>query len=252
MNFKNDTNYLDQHFLKDSKIIDKFINICDLSKDDIVLEIGPGDGTLTKLIAPKVKKMYVIEKDERLIDNLKKINNVEVIYGDAIKIEYPKITKIITSLPYSIIEPFIYKLRNIEFKELYMIMGKKYIDSVLNYNIDNLSLLTNVFFESVQYFDIPKKAFIPMPRVLSSIIKLSPKIGYTELELLLKNMYLMDDKKTKNALMESLININNITKKEAKNIINNLNIDGSILNKEFRLLNNNEIKTVYYKLKEML
>ena len=58
--FVNNPNELDQHFLIDKDIINSFINTCNLSEDDIVLEIGPGIGTLTKLIAPKVKKLYVI------------------------------------------------------------------------------------------------------------------------------------------------------------------------------------------------
>ena len=59
MNFLNDSDLLDQHFLINEKYIKDFIKICNLQKDDIVLEVGPGVGTLTKLIAPKVKKMYV-------------------------------------------------------------------------------------------------------------------------------------------------------------------------------------------------
>ena len=250
--FNNETNYLDQHFLIDEETIKYFIGICNLSKDDIVLEIGPGKGVLTKLIAPKVKKLYVIEKDVRLIDELKLINNVEVICDDAIKCEYPKINKIITSLPYSIIEPFIYKLINVEFNELYMIMGKKYIDSVINYEISNLSLLTNVFFDSIKYKDISKKCFYPMPRVMSGIIKLSHKKVYTKLEQVFKTIYLLNDKKTKNAIMESLIICNSITKKEAKSIICSLSLSDEILNKEFKLLSNNELKIVYEKLKDDL
>ena len=60
--FVNNPNELDQHFLIDKDIINSFINICNLSEDDIVLEIGPGIGTLTKLIAPKVKKLYVLKR----------------------------------------------------------------------------------------------------------------------------------------------------------------------------------------------
>ena len=81
--FKNDSDYLDQHFLMDEDIIKKFIKICDLNSNDVVLEIGPGKGTLTKLVASKVKKVYAIEKDVRLKEYLDKIDNLEVIYADA-------------------------------------------------------------------------------------------------------------------------------------------------------------------------
>ena len=120
--FKNNPDELDQHFLIDKDVINNFIKVCNLSKDDVVLEIGPGNGTLTKLIAPKVKKLYVIEKDIRLKKYLDKIDNIEVIYDSCLDVDFPKVDKIITSLPYSIIEPFIYKLINTDFKELYMII----------------------------------------------------------------------------------------------------------------------------------
>ena len=170
--FVNNPNELDQHFLIDKDIINSFINICNLSEDDIVLEIGPGIGTLTKLIAPKVKKLYVIEKDIRLKPYLDKIDNIQVMYDSCLNVNFPKVDKIITSLPYSIIEPFIYKIINEDFKELYMIMGKKYCDNVLGNKITNLSLLTNIYFKITKYFDIMPDSFNPKPRVVSSIIKL--------------------------------------------------------------------------------
>ena len=132
MEFNNNTEYLDQHFLINEDIINKFIDICNLFKEDIVLEIGPGKGVLTKIISSKVKKLYVIEKDIRLKKYLDKIDNIEVIYDSCLDVDFPKVDKIITSLPYSIIEPFIYKLINTDFKELYMIIGKSYVDNVLN------------------------------------------------------------------------------------------------------------------------
>ena len=142
MNFLNDSDLLDQHFLINEKYIKDFIKICNLQKDDIVLEIGPGVGTLTKLIAPKVAHMYVIEKDVRLKEYLENIPGIEIIFGDVIKYNLPKVNKIITSLPYSIIEPFIYKMKNLTNTEIYMIMGRNYIDNVVNKKITNLSLLT--------------------------------------------------------------------------------------------------------------
>ena len=229
--FVNNPNELDQHFLIDKDIINSFINICNLSEDDIVLEIGPGIGTLTKLIAPKVKKLYVIEKDIRL------------------KPYFPKVYKIITSLPYSIIEPFIYKIINEDFKELYMIMGKKYCDNVLGNKITNLSLLTNIYFKITKYFDIMPDSFNPKPRVVSSLIKLEFKKDNSEKELIFKNMYKLNDKLVKNALLESLIIVKNLTKRDAKEYIKNLNIKESILNNKFSQINNNELEELYNQIK---
>lgn len=249
MEFNNNTEYLDQHFLINEDIINKFIDICNLSKEDIVLEIGPGKGVLTKIISTKVKKLYVIEKDIRLKKYLDKIDNIEVIYDSCLDIDFPKVDKIITSLPYSIIEPFIYKLINIEFKELYMIMGKSYVDNVLNKEINNLSLLTNTFFDIEKYIDIKPNDFYPAPKVYSSIVKLNHKKELTKIDRIFQNMYKLDDKLVKNALLESLIIVNNWTKREAKEYIVNLKISNNILNTRFKLIDNNSLKELYCKIR---
>lgn len=243
--FNNDKDKLDQHFLIDKNIINKFIEICNLNDNETVLEIGPGIGVLTKQIAPKVKKMYVIEKDTRLKDYLDKIDNIEVIYDNCLKVKFPKVDKIITSLPYSIIEPFIYKIIKEDFKELYMIMGKNYIDNIINKKITNLSLLTNIYFDIDKYFDIKPESFNPKPRVMSSVIRLKYKKEYTKKELLLQNMYKLNDKLVKNSLLESLIIINNTTKKETKEIIKKYNIPNNILNTKFNMINNKDLETLY-------
>ena len=246
--FENDSNYVDQHFLADDIVIKKFINTCNLNKDDIVVEIGPGTGTLTKLIASKVKSLTVIEKDERLKEYLIRIPNIKIIYGNVLDIEIPKCNKIITALPYSIIEPFIYKLTKTYFKELYMIMGSTYVNNVINKKITNLSLLTNTYFNVEKYFDIEPNSFNPKPKTMSSVIKLTKKEKINELDLIIKSMYEQKDKKIKNALMESLIKIKKITKKESKSIIKSLKLDDELLNHKFEEISNEELKILYEKL----
>lgn len=249
MDFINDSDYLDQHFLVDQDVINSFIALANFQKDDEVVEIGPGEGTLTKIIAPLVKNLTCIEKDLRLKPYLEAIPNITVIYGDVIETDIPNCNKIITALPYSIIEPFIYKVRHLNFDELYMIMGSTYVNSVINKELNNLSLLTNVYFNLTKIEDIPKECFSPMPKTMSSMVKLIPKKEFTKLELLFKNIYELNHKKTKNALVEGLIRVNNITQKESKLFVKKLNIKESILDKEFNLISNEELKELYQKLK---
>ena len=246
--FKNNPDELDQHFLIDKDVINNFIKACNLNKDDIVLEIGPGVGTLTKLIAPKVKKMYVIEKDVRLKSYLDKINSINVTYGSCLDVPFHKVDKIITSLPYSIIEPFIYKIIHENFKELYMIMGKNYCDNVINNKITNLSLLTNIYFDAYKYFDIYPDSFNPKPRVVSSLIKLTFKDKLNEKDMIFRNMYRLNDKLVKNALLETLTIVKGLTKRESKEYINKLNIDNQILNKKFCMISNEELKKLHDKI----
>ena len=246
--FKNNPNELDQHFLIDKDVINNFIKVCNLNKDDIVLEIGPGVGTLTKLIAPKVKKLYVIEKDIRLKPYLDKINNIDITYSSCLDVSFPKVDKIITSLPYSIIEPFVYKIIHEDFKELYMIMGKNYCDNVINHKITNLGLLTNIYFDATKYFDIYPTSFDPKPRVVSSLIKLTFKNNLDEKDMIFRNMYKLNDKLVKNGLMESLINVKGLTKRESREYIGKLELNSEILNKKFGMLSNSELKSLYDKI----
>lgn len=248
MNFKNNTDNLDQHFLVSETVINKFIEASNLTKNDICLEIGPGKGILTKIIAPKVKKLTVIEKDERLEEYLKEIPNINIIIGDAIKEAWPKVNKIITSIPYSIIEPFIKKLTKENFDELIMMMGKNYCMNAIDKKITYLSLMTNVFFNIEKIIDVPKEAFNPSPRVTSCLVRLTPKKELTKIEELFQKIYNLDHKKCKNAIIESLIIRDNLTQKEAKEIVNGLNIDETILNKPFSLIKNEELETLYNKL----
>ena len=123
--FTNDSDHLDQHFLIDQQVINDFIDFCDIKDTDTIIEVGPGNGIITERICQKAKKVTSIELDERLhvyLDSLElKYSNLDVIYQNVLNTYLPKCDKIITSLPYSIIEPFINKMIKCEFNELIMI-----------------------------------------------------------------------------------------------------------------------------------
>lgn len=261
--FENDTDRFDQHFLIDENTINTFIEEANLSKKDIVVEIGPGKGQITSLIAPKVKKLICIELDERLKSYLKKIQdkykNIDIIYSNVLEEYIPECNKIITSLPYSIIEPFINKLLKCKFDEIIMIIGKRYADGVINNELNKLSLLTNCYFKTTYIMDIPPEYFNPSPRVMSAMIKLVP-ISDRQIKdfnlLIFRYMFYYRDKKVRNALMESLIRsfeiVNNpITKRISKDIINNLEIEEELLNKLFSTCSNDEIVYLNKKLKKV-
>ena len=245
--FLNDTNYLDQHFLIDINIINEFIKISDIKKTDIVVEIGAGKGVITKLIAPISKKLIVIEKDKRLSEFLDNIENIKVIYDSILNINIPKCNKIITSLPYSITEPFIYKLIDSKFDKLIMICGLNYANNVINNKITKLSLLTNLFFNFKFIKDIAPSSFEPQPRVYSALVTIENKKidELTYNEKILRYLYNYKYLKIKNALREIYIKLDSITKKEAKEKINKLNINEEILNKEFDAISNIELEYIY-------
>ncbi len=241
--FKNDTDFLDQHFLIDDKVINKVIEVSDIKRTDVVLEIGPGKGVLTKKIIKLTNNLTLIEKDKRLNIYLDKIENIKVIYDDVLNVDISGFNIIITSLPYSITEPFIYKLIDYKFDKLVMICGKNYADNVVDNSNNKLSILTNLYFNVKKIIDIEPNSFEPKPRVMSSLIVLTTKDDNTlnKKERIIKMLFKYRYMKTKNALKEILIKLNNITQREARNIIELYKIDKEILDKLFDELNSDEV-----------
>jgi len=101
---------LGQNFLVDEKVLRKIIEAAELSKNDIVLEIGPGIGNLTVKLAKRVKKVVAVEKDQRMIEilkeTLKDFKNVKIIKADILKFSpkiynlKSKIYKVVANIPY--------------------------------------------------------------------------------------------------------------------------------------------------------
>ncbi len=256
--FINDTNYFDQHFLIDKSIINTFIDEARLSVNETVVEIGPGKGEMSDVFARRSKHLTCIELDTKLEPFLNvlqdKHDNVDVIYASALDAYIPKCDKIISALPYSITEPFIEKLLRCDFNEALLIVGKRFADSVVNEKINKLALLTNSFFRTEKILDIAPDAFDPQPRVMSSMIRLTPlkrdELNYSFKKFVFREMFFYRDRKLKNNLMEALIEFvklhdKQLTKKESKAIIEGYKIPEETLNKKIENLSNEEFELIY-------
>ena len=103
-----------QNFLIDSKIINFQVNQADIQSKDVILEIGGGIGNLSKCLASRAKKLIIIEQDKRMVNFLtgflQDFANVEIIQGDAVKVDLPRFNKCISNLPYQISSPITFKL----------------------------------------------------------------------------------------------------------------------------------------------
>lgn len=256
--FKNDTNYLDQHFLIDKSIINTFIDEANLSVNETVVEIGPGKCVLSDIIAKRSKHLTCIELDKNLEPYLNvlmdKHDNVDVIYGNALEVYIPECDKILSALPYSITEPFIEKIIRCNFNECLLIVGKRFADAVVEEKITKLSLLTNSFFKAEKVIDVAPDAFSPMPRVMSSIIRLKPikreELNYSYKKFIFRELFFHRDKKLKNNLMEAMIEFvklhdKQLTKKESKAMIEAFKIPEETLNKRIENLSNEEFEIIY-------
>lgn len=173
---------LGQNFLIDKNIVQKIIKTANISKNDLVFEIGPGKGALTKELAKSAKKVIAIEKDENLTSllNQEKMENVEIITGDVLR-DLPEIKgkyKVVANIPYYLTSFLIRKLLEIENKpqEILLLVQKEVAQRICA-PAGKMSLLAI----SVNYYAQPdikgfvsKNCFWPKPKVDSAILKITP------------------------------------------------------------------------------
>lgn len=229
-----------QHFLKDETILPIMMTYANVKETDKILEIGPGKGILTKKILQKTKNVTTIELDQDLIHDLKKISELNVIQGNALKqMNQVKFNKIISNIPYSISEPLIKKILTQKIDSVTMITGKKF--SQILTNNQKISQLTNVFYDINIIQEIPKSAFDPPPNTTSTLIHLQkkPEKNLTQPQLILKKIILQNDKKLKNALLTTLTQEFKLTKNQAKEHLKKIQ-KNSFLNKKIFDLSNSE------------
>lgn len=175
---------LGQNFLIDKRVAEREINYADISEKDVVLEIGPGKGVLTKLLAEKAKKVIAIELDKNLFNNLNTAlpSNVELINDDVLKINFDALTKfnkIVSNLPFQISSPITFKLLDYNFDLAVLIYQKEFADRMIaksgSKDYSRLSVSTYYKAECEVLETVPKVCFNPQPKVDSCIVKLVPR-----------------------------------------------------------------------------
>jgi len=174
--------HLGQNFLYDPSILTKIIRVAQLSRDDLVIEIGPGQGRLTKMLSEYVGKIIAIELDEEWYKKLKieliDYQNIELIHGDALKYPYGSLPqfKVVANIPYYITTPTIFKL--LEAREqlvsMTLTLQREVAERIIakpggkDYGV--LSIMVQYYASPSLAFIIPKGAFRPVPKVDSAVI----------------------------------------------------------------------------------
>lgn len=232
---------LGQNYLIDKNKRDQIINFGNLNKNDTVLEIGTGIGTLTLEIARKAKKVIAIEQDENIYKILTKrledeqIDNVEPINDDALSVDFPKFNKIISNLPYQISSPITFKFLEYDF-DLAILMYQKEFAERMNGKVgtkDYSRLSAMLYFKCTveTLTDVSSESFIPKPKIDSTVVKLTPKENkidasdFKTYSKFTKALFQHRNKKIKNALIDSRHIINNIDKKILKQRLNSIEDD---------------------------
>lgn len=183
-----------QNFLIDTHVLDKIISSAEITKEDVVLEIGPGIGTMTQYLACAAKKVIAVEIDKSLIpileDTLGEYDNVRIINEDVLKLDLAKLAqeenegrpiKVVANLPYYITTPIIMGLfeKHVPLESITVMIQKEVADrmQVGPGTKDYGALSLAVQYYAVPYIvaNVPPNCFMPRPAVSSAVIKLTKR-----------------------------------------------------------------------------
>lgn len=180
-----------QNFLIDTHVLDKIIRAAEITKDDYVLEIGPGIGTMTQYLANAARKVTAVEIDKSLMpilaDTLQEYDNVSVINEDVLKVDIAKLAqeenggrpiKVVANLPYYITTPIIMGLfeSHVPVKSITVMVQKEVADRMQvgpgTKDYGALSLAVQYYAKPEIVANVPPNCFIPRPNVGSAVIRL--------------------------------------------------------------------------------
>jgi 16S rRNA (adenine1518-N6/adenine1519-N6)-dimethyltransferase len=181
-----------QNFLIDEHVINKIIKAADITKEDMVLEIGPGIGTMTQYLAENAGRVYAVEIDKNLIpilgETLADYDNVTVINDDILKVDINKLVqeenngrpiKVVANLPYYITTPIIMGLfeSHVPLHSITVMVQKEVADRMQvgpgSKDYGALSLAVQYYAEPYIAANVPPNCFIPRPGVGSAVIRLT-------------------------------------------------------------------------------
>ncbi|OGQ12367.1 MAG: hypothetical protein A2026_08340 [Deltaproteobacteria bacterium RBG_19FT_COMBO_46_12] len=181
---------LGQHFLVDRNILDKVIRTAQVEKEDIILEVGPGLGEMTRALARQANKVIAVEIDSKLAvilkQKLRDFSSVEVVESDILKMDFSQVfrkekhpIKVVANLPYQISTPLLFRF--IEFKETFstltLMLQKEVAERIVaspgRKEYGPLSIFIQMFSDVAIRFFIKPSAFFPPPKVESAVVHMS-------------------------------------------------------------------------------
>ena len=245
---------LGQNFLINQNVVDKIVESSNISKEDLVIEIGPGLGTLTKELLERAGKVICIELDKKMIkillDRFSLYDNFEIIHEDVLKVRLNKIikeekekngfktAKIVANLPYYITTPIIMKLLEdrLDLESITVMVQKEVADRLIAIPGEKE---TGAITYSVYYYatsegilEVPNDSFIPEPEVNSKVIKLTirkePPVEVKSRGVMfkiIKSAFMQRRKTLLNALTNTKVFM---SKEEGLSILKDLNLDENV------------------------
>ena len=256
---------LGQNFLTDDTVLDKIVEASEIDSDTNVLEIGPGAGALTVRLAAAAKKVVAVEIDTGLIpllkENLSAFDNVNIIHSDIMETSLKELfdkefkggkVKVVANLPYYITTPIVMKLleENPGFESLVIMVQKEVAQRLTakpgSKNCGAITYSANYCCETETITDVPPQAFVPVPKVWSSVIKLTVRkeppvdvIDEQHFFTLIKAAFLMRRKTFLNCVSQN--EVINVDKETLREILRELHISENIRGEALTLVQFSQI-----------
>jgi 16S rRNA (adenine1518-N6/adenine1519-N6)-dimethyltransferase len=167
-----------QHFLRDPNILEVIGRLAGLDSDDVVLEIGPGQGVLTRFLAERVRRVHAVEIDPSLEPALSDLGeNVDVVFGDALRIDLPQdATKLVANLPYNVATPLVVEsLDGLPNVQLWCVMvqrevAERFFAQPGTKEYGAVSVLIQLAAERSGFHAVSRTVFRPQPNVDSALV----------------------------------------------------------------------------------
>lgn len=240
---------LGQNFLIDGNIVKNIVEKSGITKDDIVLEIGPGFGTLTEELALNAKKVISIEKDHRLMEvleyTLQSYDNVKIINEDFLKTDLEKIfmeeaegqkLKVVANLPYYITTPILERIiKNKKYFSTISVMvqeevARRVVASPNNKDYGSLTLYLEYNCNSEILMKVPRTVFMPSPNVDSAILylELVDRDVDVDEDYLFRFIRSGFTKRRKNIMNSLSTGFVDVSKAQLKEILSSLELSGNL------------------------
>ena len=167
-----------QHFLRDPNILGVIDRLAELGPDDVVLEVGPGQGVLTRYLAERVRRVHAVEIDRTLEPALSGLaDNVDVVFGDALRVELPRdATKLVANLPYNVATPLVVEsLDGLPNVRLWCVMVQREVADRFfaqpgTKEYGAVSVLVQLAAERTGFHPVSRTVFRPQPNVDSALV----------------------------------------------------------------------------------
>ena len=178
-----------QNFLHDANIIRRIVDAIHPAPDDLMVEIGPGQGALTDPLLKHLQHLHVIELDRDLIPVLRERfapNGLEIHEADALKFDFRTLfqeqpLRVVGNLPYNISTPLLFHLLGYQqnIRDMHFMLQLEVVDRLSarpgNKDYGRLSVITQYYCQVDKLFPVPPGAFNPPPKVMSAIVRLIPR-----------------------------------------------------------------------------